>query len=93
MPIDVYYFANFKDITGIDKEKIELSEYTLKELVNLLFEKYFLIKNLMWDQKENKLKKTISVAINDKLIRHKNKLSISLYEGDKVAFLLPISGG
>ncbi len=93
MKVQVLYFADFKDITGKDKKSFDLNKKNLTELVNLLLEKYEPIKNLIWDDKNQSLKRIISIAINDNLVQKKNQLSVSLSDGDKVAFLLPISGG
>lgn len=93
MPVDVHYFADFKDIARKEKDTLVPTEYNLRGLVNLLFEKYPPMRNLIWDDQNQDLKKTISIAINDSIERNQNQLSTSLSEGDKVVFLLPISGG
>jgi len=93
MSVEVLFFADLKEITGKDKEKITLKNFTLLELMNFLFRKYNSIKNLIWDEKTNSLKKQINIVINDKILNSNSKLSISLQDGDKVAFLLPFSGG
>ena len=93
MKIEVLYFADLKDITGKDKETLNLKQNKLFELVDLLFEKYHPIKNLIWDDNRSSLRDMISIAINDSIIHEKNKLSINLSDGDKIAFLLPVSGG
>jgi len=93
LAIEVLYFADFKDITGKDKENFSLNNSNLLELVNVLFEKYNLIKELIWDNQANKLKTNVSIAINDEIAKNLDHLSIVLSDGDRVAFLLPISGG
>ena len=93
MKIEVLYFADLKDITGKDREIFFLNKNKVMELVNLLFEKYHYIKNLIWDENRSSLKDIISLAINDNIIHEKDKLSINLIEGDRIAFLLPVSGG
>ena len=93
MIIEVLYFADLKDITGKDKENFTINNNTLNEVVHLLFEKYHSFKDIMWTEKNNSLKEIISVAINDSIIHKKEKLSIELSEGDRIAFLLPVSGG
>ena len=93
MKIEVLYFADLKDITGKDKENFILNNNKLNEVVDLLFEKHQSIKNLIWDEKKSSLKEIISVAINDCIMHKKEKLSIELSEGDRIAFLLPVSGG
>ena len=93
MKVEVIYFANFKDITGKDREFLELKENTVEGLSSKLFSKYNPIKNLMWDDEIQSLKGNISIVINDKLITDKNKGKMALVDGDKVAFLLPFAGG
>jgi len=93
MKVEVLYFANFKDITRKDREILELKENTVEGLTSKIFSKYKPIKNLIWDDEIKNLKGNISVVINDKLITDKNKGNLVLKDGDKVAFLLPFSGG
>jgi len=93
MNVEVLYFADFKDITGKDREFFELKENTVKGLISKIFSKYDSLKNLIWDDEIKNLKGNISIVINDKLIRDKNKENMKLIDGDKVAFLLPFAGG
>ncbi len=92
MNVEVLYFAEFKDITGKEKEKFDLSSNNLQGVLNLLFEKYNLRK-LVWDEKEQKLHNLISVIINNQAIHEKNPSLVRLKDGDTIAFLLPVSGG
>jgi len=92
MIIEVLYFAEFKDITGKEKEKFEIPNNNLLGLLNLLFEKYNL-KNLIWDNINQKLHNLISIIINNQAIHEKDPSLISLNDGDTIAFLLPVSGG
>ena len=93
MKVEILYFADFKDITGKDREFLELDEKTVNGLTLKIFSKYNPIKNLIWDDEIKNLKGNISIVINDKLIRDKNKGNMKLIDGDKVAFLLPFAGG
>ena len=93
MKVEVLYFAELKEITGKDKESFSLNDSKLLELINALFIKYDSIKKLIWEENKNNLKKNVSIVLNDEIVNHNNKLSIKLSEGDKIAFLLPISGG
>jgi MoaD family protein len=93
MLIEVLYFADLKDIAGKNKEFIDLEICTIKELAKKLLLKYPQFKDLIWDEKYQNLKQKISLAINDNINQQNNRLSIELVEGDKVAFLLPLSGG
>ena len=93
MKVEVLYFANFKDVTGKDREFLEIKENTVEFLASKILSKYNPIKNLIWDAEIKNLKRNISIVINDKLITDKNKGKIALVDGDKVAFLLPFAGG
>jgi MoaD family protein len=93
MKIEVLYFADLKDITGKEKENFILTNNKLNDVLDLLFEKYQAIKNLIWNENNSSLKEIISIVINDCIIHEKEKLSIELSEGDRIAFLLPVSGG
>ncbi len=91
--IVVLYFADLKDISGIEKELFNISKSNLLELLTQIFDKYSAIKDLIWNDKEKNLKNNISVAVNDEIINDTDRISKSISDGDKVAFLLPISGG
>lgn len=93
MTVEVLYFAEFKEITGKDRESFILDKKNLQELVIALINKYSHIKNLMWDENNQTIKKRISIAINNTILQNKENLSKELFDGDKVAFLLPVSGG
>ena len=93
MNIEVLYFADFKDITGKDREFFELKENTVEGLTSTILSKYNPIKNLIWNDELKNLKENITIVINDKLITDKNKGKMKLRDGDKVAFLLPFAGG
>ena len=93
MKVEMLYFADFKDITGKNREFLELKDNTVEGLTAKIFSKYNPIKNLIWDDEIKNLKGNISIVINDKLITDKNKGKIELIDGDKVAFLLPFAGG
>lgn len=94
MIVEVLYFAEFKDITGKEKEKFELSDNHLKDLVSLLFKKYGnRIHNLIWDENIQKIHNLISIIINNQPIHEKDPSIINLSDGDTIAFLMPVSGG
>ena len=93
MSIEVLYFADLKDITQKSKELFEIPDLSMKELIYLLFKKYESLKSIIWDENLENLRNDVSIAINDSLISSNNKLSITFSNGDRIAFLLPISGG
>jgi len=93
MKVEILYFADFKEITGKNREFLELKENTVEGLTSKILSKYNPIKNLIWNDEIKNLKENISIVINDKLITDKNKGKMKLRDGDKVAFLLPFAGG
>ena len=93
MKVEILYFADFKDITGKNREFLELNENTINDLTSKIFNKYNPLKNLIWDDEIKSMKGNISIVINDKLITENNKGKLELADGDKVAFLLPFAGG
>lgn len=92
MFVKVIYFAEFKNITGKDKEEFNLSESTLNGLLSILFEKYNL-RSLLWDEKKQELHNLVSIIINNQAIHEKNPKIIHLNDNDIITFLLPVSGG
>ncbi|MFX1454410.1 MAG: MoaD/ThiS family protein [Promethearchaeota archaeon] len=94
MIVEVLYFAEFKDITGKEKEKFELSSNRLNELIDLLLGKYGLrLRKLLWDHRIQRISNLISIIINNKPLLQKNPLEAHLNDGDVIAFLTPVSGG
>ena len=94
MIVEVLYFAEFKDITGKEREKFELYNSQLKELVKLLSKKYGeRIHNLIWDENIQKIHNQVSMIINNNPIHEKDPSVINLSDGDTIAFLMPVSGG
>ncbi len=96
MPIEVLYFAELKDITKKPKELFNEPISNMKELLALLFKTYNSLRNVIWDGDSDNLCSNVSIAVNDVLVPqmdNEDKLSLSLSDGDKIAFLLPISGG
>lgn len=94
MIVEVLYFAEFKDITGKEKEKFEFSKKHLKDLIDLLIEKYGnKIQNLIWDEEAQKIHSLISTIINNQAIHERNPSLVNLNDGDTIAFLMPVSGG
>lgn len=94
MIVEVLYFAEFKDITGKEKEQFELSNNQLKTLIELLLAKYKVpLRNLLWDENCQNISNLISVIINNQPLLLENPLLAELNDGDVIAFLMPVSGG
>ncbi|TFG27342.1 MAG: MoaD/ThiS family protein [Promethearchaeota archaeon] len=93
MVVEVLYFASIRDITQKESEFFDFEKKQLRDLVQSLIQKYESLHDILWDEDKACLKSNVSIAINHKIIQNKDLLSIELMEGDKVAFLLPVSGG
>jgi len=93
MIVELLYFAELKEITGKEKEEFNLSNHNLKNLIDLLLNKYHSLIDIIWDDKLQNLSNNISVIINNQPMHGESILSKQLNEGDTIAFLLPISGG
>ena len=94
MIVEVLYFAEFKDITGKEKEEFELSSNQLKVLIELLLAKYELpLRDLLWDENTQNISNLISIIINNQALLQENPLLAQLNDGDIIAFLMPVSGG
>ncbi len=93
MNIDVLYFAELKDITKKESESFQLTNNNLKGLIDLLVKTYPHIRDLILDPNGQNLRNTISIVKNNQAIHEKDILSITLNDGDSIAFLFPVSGG
>ena len=94
MIVEVLYFAEFKDITGKEKEEFELLNNQLKTLIDLLLTKYKLpLRNLLWDENTQNISNLISIIINNQALLQENPLLAQINDGDVIAFLMPVSGG
>lgn len=70
-----------------------MKKNNLKELINLIIKKYPKIRDFILNKEGNKIKKSISIVINDSIVPNKDGLDMILKNHDKIAFLLPFSGG
>ncbi|KKM92903.1 hypothetical protein LCGC14_1213850, partial [marine sediment metagenome] len=84
--INILYFAEFRDITGKEREKIELSNNHIKELVSQLIKKYN-IQHLLWDEAAQKVQNNISIIINNEPVYETDPLLIKVNDGDTITFL------
>ncbi len=92
MLIEVLYFAEIKDITGKEREKFDIHQ-NMNNLLQLLFEKYPSLRELICTKETHNFHNIISVIKNNQAIHERNPSLISLNDGDTIAFLLPVSGG
>ncbi|MHA1149933.1 MAG: MoaD/ThiS family protein [Promethearchaeota archaeon] len=93
MIVEVLYFAILKDITGKEKEPFDINENNIRSFLKMVLDKYPAMIDILLEKSSNKLKESISIAVNNKIVKDNNLLEIELYENDKIAILLPFSGG
>jgi MoaD family protein len=94
MIVEVLYFAEIKGITGKEQEKIEIFKPNMESLIKILIKNYGKnLSHLIWNELKQEIPDMISILINNKVVHEKNPNSISLNDGDKIIFLMPVSGG
>ena len=92
--VQVLYFADLKSITEKEKEHIILNEKkNLMHLTQQLIVKYPSLEKILLDSDNGKIKKSISISLNHSIIDRQKIETYRLNKDDKVAFLLPVSGG
>ncbi|MFP4005761.1 MAG: ubiquitin-like small modifier protein 1 [Candidatus Hadarchaeia archaeon] len=92
MSVEVALFANLRE--KVNKDKINISANTLKELLEKLTEQYSELEDEIYaDEKSKKLKEYINLAVNGKRIDYKEEPNLELNSGDKVRIFPPVSGG
>lgn len=92
--VKVLYFADLKSITDKEKEHIMLNgKKTLMRLIHQLIFKYPSLESILLDSHKGGIKKSISIAVNHSIIDRQKIKTYRLNKEDKVAFLLPVSGG
>ncbi len=91
--VKLLYFSELKEITHKAEEYLELSNDSLKILVDLLIIKYPQIKNIIWNEKAKDLNDNISIIINHEIPREVKAQNFHLKNNDVIAFLLPVAGG
>jgi MoaD family protein len=90
----VLYFADFKSITNKEKEHFNLhNKKSLMDLVRQLTTKYPKLEQVLLEPNHQEIKKSLSIAINHSIIDRHDMDTYKLENEDKVAFLLPVSGG
>jgi len=97
MKVNVEYLANFRLITGKNREKITLNEgCSLDELVKKLKTMYGREFRRTLLNPEGDLKPYMMLIVNNREIYPSMQIKLSdikLRDGDKVAFLPPLAGG
>lgn len=77
MLLNIKYFGLLAEVTSCEEESLEFNVASVSELLNILFEKYPLLRQ-----------KDFQVAQGQELVSKESKLS-----GGEIALLPPFSGG
>lgn len=85
--VKVKLFANFREVSGV--RELELTATTVKEVLNLLTNRYPNLQELFYE--EGELRDYVNIMVNGKNIRR--DISWKLKDGDIVAIFPPVSGG
>ena len=79
MRIDVLYFASLRDVTGVDRERVDMADGDAAQLFQQLDAKHAFTLP----------RERLRVAINSEFADWHRPLT----DGDEVAFIPPVSGG
>ncbi len=85
--VKVKLFANFREVSGV--RELELTATTVKEVLDLLTNRYPNLQELFYE--EGELRDYVNIMVNGKNIRR--DVSWKLKDGDIVAIFPPVSGG
>lgn len=91
--ITIRAYGSFQKLLNPKPIEILTKEITLKELIELLSEKFSKkIKEELYDDKEN-LSQKYQIFVNGKNIRYEGGLSISIKDGDLILISPIVDGG
>ncbi|MBN1803198.1 MAG: MoaD/ThiS family protein [Candidatus Lokiarchaeota archaeon] len=93
MTIKILYFAELKEIAQKDSEELEGSKISVIEIAKFIIKNHKTTKSILLNKSSDDLNPQISVAINDNFVKKNDIDKILVVDGDKIAFLLPLSGG
>ncbi len=93
MTIKILYFAELKEIAQKDSEEIEGSKKSVIEIAKFISNNYKGTKSILLNSSSDNLNPQISVAINHNFVKISDINKKLVMDGDKIAFLLPLSGG
>jgi len=85
MQVKVLFFANFRELLGMDKLSLEIAEASdIGHLCALLAQR-----GAHWQQVFHNPKAQLKIAVNQEMAEFDQKL----VENDEVAFFPPVTGG
>lgn len=93
MAVIVKFFANFREATGKEQEKIEDTENVdalLDELVKRFGKR---LAEQLYESGSKKIRETVNILVNGRGIGLLQELDTPLKDGDVVAIFPPVSGG
>lgn len=91
MPITVRIPTPLRSLTG-NKEEVEATGKSIKEIINNMESRYPGIKNRLCDEK-GQLRRFINFYLNDEDIRFLQNQDTPVKEGDQISIVPAIAGG
>lgn len=94
--VSVRYLVNFSIVTGKKQENVMITEgATLKDLLNLLVERYGQsLEKELFNLQTGEVKTHVLILINGRSVdQYKDKLHTALSYGDSIIFTFPVTGG
>lgn len=92
MKLKLKFLRPFKDLIGKGELKIDVKVETLKDLIEILVNKYPKLEKELFTKKYE-LTDYVCIFLNDKPITALNFLDTKLKNGDNLLFFIPVSGG
>ncbi len=92
MPVEVKFFANFREIVG--QKKVTMSANSVQDLLLKIKDEYSeLNQEIFSDLESAELKDFVNVMVNGRRIDMLEGTETELEDGDTVAIFPPVAGG
>jgi len=92
MKLTLKFLRLFKNIIGKSELELNIKLKTLKDLLEILVEKYPKLEKELFTKKDE-LTEYVCIFLNDKPISALSLLDTKLKNGDNLLFFIPVSGG